>query len=88
MLANASANVLEQFDLKPDPKTQAIVGLIIAAGTVYGPRAYMITARKAQEKRARPANPTTGQGTAEVFGPNGEPLGTTGFNIDPRETMN
>lgn len=84
MLARASANVLEQFDLKPDPKTQAIVGLVLAAGTVYGPRVYLINQRKAQEKRESAAN-KTGAGTAGIYDANGNPVGTTGFSVDPRE---
>lgn len=38
MLASASVNVLEQFDIKPNPKAEAIFGLITACGIVYGPR--------------------------------------------------
>jgi len=53
VLANASVNVLEQFDIRPDPKVEAIVGLIIAAGTVYGPRAYLIRQRMAKENAER-----------------------------------
>jgi hypothetical protein len=53
LLANATVNVLEQFDIRPDPKTEAIFGLIVAAGTVYGPRAYSIQARRARERRAK-----------------------------------
>jgi len=88
MLANAGANVLEQFDLKPDPKTQAIVGLVIAAGTVYGPRAYMISARKAQARAERKANAATGEGVAGVYAATGEPMGTTSFTVDPRQPLN
>lgn len=57
VLATAVADVLEQFDIQPDPKVQAIVGLVIAAGSVYGPRVYLIKERqKAQRKdKAKPA---------------------------------
>lgn len=79
MLAEASANVMEQFDLKPDPKTQAIIGLVMAAGTVYGPRAVIIQMRKAQERAEKRAG-ADGTGTAGVYGANGEPLGTTDFS--------
>jgi hypothetical protein len=79
MLAAASANVMEEFDLKPDPKTQAIVGLIMAAGTVYGPRAVMIQMRKAQQKREKAAG-ENGVGTAGVYNPDGTPAGTTEFS--------
>jgi len=74
LLANATANVLEQFDLKPDPKTQAIIGLLMAAGTVYGPRAFMIKQRRAQQAREKQA------GTAGVYDPQGFPVGTTQFS--------
>jgi hypothetical protein len=52
LLANATANVLDQFDLKPDPRAEAIVGLIIAASTVYGPRVYLMRQRKQAAKNA------------------------------------
>jgi hypothetical protein len=50
LLANATVNVLEQFDIKPDPKVEAMFGLIVAAGTVYGPRFYMVKKRRQEEK--------------------------------------
>lgn len=80
MLAAAAANVLEEFDLKPDPKTQAIVGLVIAGATVYGPRAVLIQMRRAQEKAEKQAG-AGGNGTAGVYGPNGEAMGTTDFTV-------
>lgn len=79
LLASASANVMEEFDLKPDPKTQAIIGLVIAAGTVYAPRMVLIQMRRAQEKEERAADPT-GTGTAGVYNADGSPAGTTDFN--------
>lgn len=45
-LAQASARVLEEFDLRPSPKAEAIVGLIVATGSVYGPRVYLYANRK------------------------------------------
>jgi hypothetical protein len=74
LLAKAASNVLEQFDLKPDPKIQAIVGLVMAAGTVYGPRAYSIRQRKLQERAEKKA------GTAGVYNPDGTAAGTTSFS--------
>lgn len=50
LLANATANVLEQFDIRPDPKIEAIIGLIMAAGSIYGPRLYLINERKKASK--------------------------------------
>lgn len=52
LLANATANVLDQFDLKPDPRAEAIVGLIVAASTIYGPRVYLMRQRKQAAKNA------------------------------------
>ncbi len=77
LLAGASANVLAQFDITPDPKTQAIIGMIIACSAVYAPRVIMIRARKAQEEAEK------ADGTAGVYGPGGEPMGTTGFSQAP-----
>lgn len=57
VLAAAVASVLEEFDIQPDPKVQAIVGLVVAAGSIYGPRTYLIRERqKAQRKvKEKPA---------------------------------
>lgn len=79
LLATASANLMEQFDVRIDPKTQAIVGMIIAAGKVYGPRVLSIQMRKAQERRESAAD-ETGAGTAGVYTGDGEPAGTTEFS--------
>lgn len=76
LLANATANLLEQFDLKPDPKIQAVIGLVMAAGTVYGPRAYMIRVRKLQETQEK-----KNAGTAGIYNPDGTAAGTTGFSV-------
>lgn len=73
---------MEQFDLRPDPKTQAIIGLVMTAGMIYGPRAYLIQYRRSQEKAERRAD-ESGNGTAGMYGPNGEPLGTTEFTVPP-----
>lgn len=48
-LAMASANVLEQFDIRPDPKIEAVIGLVTTAGVIYGSKVYMIKARKKEE---------------------------------------
>lgn len=56
MLANATVNVLSEFDIRPNPKAEAIFGLIVAAGTVYGPRFYMIRKRTGDEARNKAPN--------------------------------
>lgn len=49
-LAKATANVLEQFDIRPDPKIEAVVGLVTTASVIYGSKYYMIRQRKKEEK--------------------------------------
>lgn len=49
-LAQALANVLAEFDIQPDPKVQAIVGLVVAAGSIYGPRMYLYNERVKADK--------------------------------------
>ncbi len=53
VLATAVASVLEEFDIQPDPKVQAIVGLVIAAGSIYGPRVYLIRERQKEQRRVK-----------------------------------
>ena len=50
-LANATANVLIEFDIQPNPKVQAVVGLVMTAGAVYGPKVYMIRERWKEERK-------------------------------------
>ena len=52
-LAAATANVLREFDITPDPKIAAVIGLIVAAGGVYGPMGVSIKLRKDKEARER-----------------------------------
>lgn len=49
-LAAATANVLEEFDIKPNPKVEAIFGLVVAAGSIYGPKVYFIQQRRKGEQ--------------------------------------
>lgn len=53
LLANATVNVLQQFDIRPDPRAEAIFGLLVACGTVYGPRIYIHNKRKQTDKKAK-----------------------------------
>ncbi len=50
-LAIATKNVLVEFDIRPDPKIEAVFGLIVAAGTVYGPKVYFIRERWKKEAK-------------------------------------
>jgi hypothetical protein len=49
-LAKASAQVLIEFDITPNPKVQAIVGLVMCCGSIYGPRVYLVRERWKEEK--------------------------------------
>lgn len=53
LLAGATVNMLDQFDISPDPKLQAAMALVVAAGTVYAPRVVAIKMRKARDKKAK-----------------------------------
>lgn len=52
-LGTAVVNVLEAYDLKPDPKIATVVGLIMACGQVYGPKTYFIRERLKEEAVAK-----------------------------------
>jgi hypothetical protein len=87
LLATATANVMEQYDLKPDPKTEALIGLIVAAGTVYVPRYVTIRLRHVQERAERKAR--EGQpGAAGVYDAAGAPMGTTEYQVAPGTAQN
>ena len=75
-LAKATTNVMEQFDLRPDPKTQALIGAICVAGSIYGPRVYLYRTRLADEARARET------GEALVINPDGTTGGTTNVKVN------
>lgn len=66
-LAQATANVLQEFDIKPDPKVEAIFGLIVAAGSVYAPKVIIYNRRKQTEKEENKSN----NSTANVYGMSG-----------------
>lgn len=53
-LAKSLVSVLEQFDVTPDPKVQAIVGLVMTGGMIYGPKMYLYNERMKQRK-AKPS---------------------------------
>jgi hypothetical protein len=55
-LAKATATVLEEFDITPNPKVAAVIGLVTTAGMIYGPKVYMIRERKREEREADGAN--------------------------------
>lgn len=81
LLANAGAQLLSEFDLKPDPKTEAIIGFIVACATVYGPRAAIIAMRKKKERE------TMEKGKAAVYNANGTFAGETSFADVTPETF-
>lgn len=56
-LANASVNVLQHFDITPDPKTEAIVALVMCGATIYGTKIYNINERKKKEREEEENKP-------------------------------
>lgn len=56
LLAKSTAVVLDEFDVRPDPRVEAIIGLVTAAGSIYAPRVYLIRERKKLEKKANREN--------------------------------
>jgi len=54
-LSKAVSNVLEEFDIRPDPKAQAVVGMIVACGMVYGPKLALIKMRVDDERKEKKA---------------------------------
>lgn len=52
-LSEASLKFMSEFDIKPNPKAQAAIALIVTAGSIYGPRIYLISDRKKNEKIKR-----------------------------------
>lgn len=57
-MAEATANVMAQFDYVPDPKIAAVLGLVTTTGMIYGPRVYLYRkwlAERQAENRARRA---------------------------------
>ena len=59
-LAQATTKVMQEFDVRPDPKFIAIAGLVTTAGSIYGPRVILIRERRKQERKEKanqvPAN--------------------------------
>lgn len=49
LLAGAAIPVLDIFDIKPDPRVTAVIGLVMASAQIYGPRIYLIRDRKQKE---------------------------------------
>ena len=50
-LAEATANVMDQFDFAPDPRITAVMGLVSVAGTIYVPRYYLFQKMREEKKQ-------------------------------------
>lgn len=50
LLAKPLADILEELNLKPDPRLEKAFALIVAAASVYGPRVVMIQSRLKGER--------------------------------------
>jgi hypothetical protein len=79
-LATATVNVLDQYDIRPDPKIEAIIGLIGVSCATYIPRYMSIKMRKEQERKEKAAS-SNGAGVAGIYDAEGNAMGTTGFNV-------
>lgn len=60
-LAQATVNVMDQFDFAPDPRFTAVAGLVTTASLIYGPR-YIVYKNMKKNERNKAANKD-----AEVF---------------------
>lgn len=74
-LANATANVLAQFDVEPDPRVTAIFGLLTVCGTIYGPRYYLISKRKEKEREEKTETIAVNPNANSQFDPGAYNLG-------------
>lgn len=75
-LATSGLTLAAMYDITPDPKLQAMILFASQLGMVYGTRFVAIKARKAQEKKEKQP------GTAGVYGPDGQPQGTTEYRTE------
>lgn len=66
MLAGSIANVMEQFDIQPDPKIAAIVGLVGTAGLIYGPRIALYKMRNMKPVKEKVFNPVPEKAEADT----------------------
>lgn len=73
-LASATANVMEQFATEIDPRVTAIVGLITTAGSIYGPRVFLVRQRKSIEAAQLPVELPTGENAPTPENPAGATL--------------
>ncbi len=75
-IAGAVANCLDVFDVRPDPRVEAVVGLVTTCGPIYATKYFLIRHRKNAERRAAPASAPAPDAAAHMSGdqsaPNGE----------------
>lgn len=83
MLAVAITEVAAQYDIVPDPKTVAWVGLFTALGSVYGARfaAYKL-GKKVESAVKNDGEIKPGPMAASAGGPRIVQMGSSGFPID------
>lgn len=69
-LATATVNVLNELDIQPDPKAVAIIGLMGAMGSIYGPRIYLYKEHlKAKKNKGEVVSLRPVNGSTSVFDP-------------------
>lgn len=49
-LSASVVNVMQAFDIRPDPRAQAVVGLMMTSAMIYGPRFYVLKNRERTKK--------------------------------------
>lgn len=65
-LSKSVVNVMQEFDIAPDPRIVAVFGLVTTAGMIYGPRMYNYSEFRAAKKKAKEEEVITTQ----FHGPN------------------
>lgn len=83
-ITGALVNLLEVYDVKPDPKVEAWAGVILTLGPITATKGFQIRNRRRKEraeKRAQPA-PTPEMKTARTTNGSGAPVEAPGEPID------
>lgn len=56
-LARATASLMDEMEIRPNPVVTKTITLITVAGTVYGPRIYLIGERRKEERKEKARQP-------------------------------
>lgn len=73
-ITGATVTMLEAFDVKPDPRVEAVCGFVFTVGPIYATKAFLIRNRRNKERaerrnrtppQAAPMKPARTNGAAE-----------------------